>query len=108
MTDRIQDPVRFIDERTSSAPLLQKALRYVFPEHWSFLLGEIALYSFVTLIATGIFLACFFNADEASQVVYDGPYAPLAGRTVTKAYDSALGLSFEVPGGLLMRQTHHW
>jgi ubiquinol-cytochrome c reductase cytochrome b subunit len=108
VTPRTDDAVRFVDERLGAGKTMRKALRYVFPEHWSFLLGEIALYSFVTLIATGVFLACFFNADEASQVVYDGPYAPLAGRTVTKAYDSALGLSFEVPGGLLMRQTHHW
>jgi ubiquinol-cytochrome c reductase cytochrome b subunit len=102
------DAVAFVDERLGASPFLKKALRYVFPEHWSFLLGEIALYSFVVLVATGIFLACFFNADEASMVTYDGPYKLLAGRSVTKAYDSALGLSFDVPGGLLMRQTHHW
>jgi ubiquinol-cytochrome c reductase cytochrome b subunit len=106
--DRATDAVRFVDERVGASPFLRKALRYVFPEHWSFLLGEIALYSFVVLVATGIFLACFFDADTASTVVYDGPYGPLAGREVTKAYDSALGLSFDVPGGLLMRQTHHW
>jgi ubiquinol-cytochrome c reductase cytochrome b subunit len=67
------DAVAFVDERVGASPLLKKALRYLFPEHWSFLLGEIALYSFVVLVATGIFLACFFNADDASMVTYDGP-----------------------------------
>jgi ubiquinol-cytochrome c reductase cytochrome b subunit len=102
------DAVEFVDERLGAAPALRRALRYVFPEQWSFLLGEIALYSFVVLLGTGVFLACFFSPDVSSRVTYDGPYAPLAGTQVTKAYDSTLGLSFEVPGGLLMRQVHHW
>jgi ubiquinol-cytochrome c reductase cytochrome b subunit len=102
------DAVRFVDERVGASPALRKALRYVFPEQWSFLLGEIALYSFVVLLGSGIFLACFFSPDVSARVTYDGPYAPLTGTEVTKAYDSVLGLSFEVPGGLLMRQVHHW
>jgi ubiquinol-cytochrome c reductase cytochrome b subunit len=104
----VPDAVRFVDERVGAARVMRKALRYVFPEHWSFLLGEIALYSFVVLVGSGIFLACFFNPDDASHVVYSGSYAPLQGATVTKAYDSAMALSLDVPGGLLMRQTHHW
>ena len=35
------------------APLLRAALRYVFPDNWSFLLGEVALYAFIVLVATG-------------------------------------------------------
>ncbi len=32
----------------------------------------------------------------------------MRGVEVSLAYDSALRLSFEVNGSLLMRQTHHW
>jgi quinol---cytochrome-c reductase cytochrome b subunit len=96
-----------IDRRTGAAGPLQKALRYVFPDHWSFLLGEIALYSFLVLVATGIFLALFFD-PSTSHTVYAGNYAPLHGTEMSNAYRSALDLSFDVPAGLLMRQTHHW
>jgi ubiquinol-cytochrome c reductase cytochrome b subunit len=99
--------LRFIDERTGSNVLLRKALRYVFPDHWSFMLGELALYAFVVLVGTGIFLALFYDPSDATTI-YDGPYALLHGREVTNAYNSSLNLSFQVPAGLLMRQTHHW
>ena len=79
----------------------------MFPDHWSFLLGEIALYSFIVLVLTGTFLALFFN-PSTGQIVYHGAYAPLAGQQVSAAYSSTLALSFTVKGGLLMRQTHHW
>ncbi|HEY4279656.1 MAG TPA: cytochrome b [Conexibacter sp.] len=82
-------------------------MRYVFPEHWSFLLGEIALYAFVVLIATGTYLALFFESSTA-ETTYVGPYAPLQGQTVSVAYNSVLRLSIDNPVGLLMRQTHHW
>jgi ubiquinol-cytochrome c reductase cytochrome b subunit len=101
------DPVAFVDERLGAARPLRKALRYVFPEHWSFLLGEMALYAFVVLVATGVFLALFFEPSTA-QTTWHGPYAPLDGTQVSRAYASALDLSLTVPGGLLMRQTHHW
>ena len=101
------DPVAFVDERLGAARPLRKALRYVFPEHWSFLLGEMALYAFVVLLASGVFLALFFEPSTA-QTAWHGPYAPLDGEQVSRAYGSALDLSFTVPGGLLMRQTHHW
>jgi ubiquinol-cytochrome c reductase cytochrome b subunit len=101
------DPVAFLDERLGAARPLRKALRYVFPEHWSFLLGEMALYAFVVLIATGVFLALFFDPSTA-QTTWHGPYAPLDGVRMSRAFGSALDLSFTVPGGLLMRQTHHW
>ena len=61
MSGPVADPVRFVDERTSAAPLLRKTLRYLFPDHWSFLLGEVALYAFLVLVATGIYLALFFD-----------------------------------------------
>jgi ubiquinol-cytochrome c reductase cytochrome b subunit len=105
--DPVRDPVRFIDERTAAAPLMRKGMRYLFPDHWSFLLGEVALYSFIVLIATGIYLALFFD-DSTAKVVYHGPYVPLDGQTMSAAYKSVVDISFSVPAGLLIRQTHHW
>jgi ubiquinol-cytochrome c reductase cytochrome b subunit len=99
--------VCYVDERTGAAPLLRKALRYVFPDHWSFLLGEVALYSFLILVATGVYLTLFFE-DSTSKSVYDGPYEPLRGQEMSGAYRSVLELSTTVKAGLLIRQTHHW
>jgi ubiquinol-cytochrome c reductase cytochrome b subunit len=82
-------------------------LRKAFPDHWSFLLGELALYSFVMLVLTGVYLTLFFH-PSMTQVVYDGAYRPLRGVPVSEAYASTLGISFEVRGGLLVRQIHHW
>src|SRR5436309_9985414 len=99
--------VRFVDQRSGGAPFLRKTLRYVFPDHWSFLLGEVALYCFILLVATGVYLTLFFD-DSRSQVVYHGSYTPLRGDSMSRAYESVLHLSFDVKAGLLMRQTHHW
>jgi len=99
--------VRAVDERTGAAPIVRKSLRYVFPDHWSFLLGEIALYAFLVLVGTGVYLALFFDPSTA-KMVYDGSYEPLRGLEVTQAYRSVVDLSFEVKAGLLIRQTHHW
>src|SRR5947209_5161623 len=99
--------VRYLDDRSGTAPFLRKALRYVFPDHGSFLLGEVALYAFVVLVATGIYLTLFFDPSTATTV-YSGPYAPLRGVEMTHAYRSVVDLSFNVKAGLLMRQTHHW
>jgi ubiquinol-cytochrome c reductase cytochrome b subunit len=99
--------VRFVDQRAGAAPFVRKALRYVFPDHWSFLLGEVALYCFILLVATGVYLTLFFE-DSRSQTVYHGSYKPLQGETMSHAYESVLHLSFDVKAGLLMRQTHHW
>jgi ubiquinol-cytochrome c reductase cytochrome b subunit len=103
----IRRTVRFLDERAGAAPLIRKALRYAFPDHWSFLLGEVALYSFVVLVLTGIYLTLFFEPSLA-QVTYHGDYLPLHGRTMSEAYRSTLDLSLRVKAGLLIRQTHHW
>ena len=107
MTDPVQDPVRFIDERTAGAVLLRRGLRYLFPDHWSFLLGEVALYSFIVLIGTGIYLALFFDPSTA-KTVYHGPYTPLDGQTMSAAFKSVVDISFAYKAGLLIRQTHHW
>ncbi len=99
--------VRFVDTRTGQAPLLKKLLRYLFPDHWSFLLGEIALYCFVVLVGTGVYLTLFFD-PSTRDVVYQGSYAPLRGQHVSEAYRSVLDISFRYKAGLLIRQTHHW
>jgi ubiquinol-cytochrome c reductase cytochrome b subunit len=99
--------VGFVDTRTASTPIVRKTLRYLFPDHWSFLLGEVALYAFMVLVATGIYLTFFF-VDSTTQVVYHGPYAPLRGQHVSEAYQSVVNLSLSTKAGLLIRQTHHW
>jgi ubiquinol-cytochrome c reductase cytochrome b subunit len=103
----IRTAVRFVDQRTGTAPFLRKSLRYLFPDHWSFLLGEVALYAFIVLLATGIYLTFFF-VDSTHEVVYLGPYEPLHGQHMSEAYRSVLDLSLSVKSGLLIRQTHHW
>ncbi len=98
---------RWLDTRLGLAKPVREALKHVFPDHWSFLLGEIALYSFVMLVATGAFLALFFNGS-AAEVIYHGPYHALDGVRMSAAYKSMLDISFNVPAGLLIRQMHHW
>jgi ubiquinol-cytochrome c reductase cytochrome b subunit len=96
-----------LDERFGVAKGGRVFLDKIFPDHWSFMLGEIALYSFVVLIATGIFLSLYF-VPSASDVIYHGAYAPLRGQRVSEAFQSTMNISFSVRGGLLIRQMHHW
>ncbi len=96
-----------LDDRFHAAKGVRTFMRKVFPDHWTFLLGEIALYSFIILILTGIFLTLFFQ-PSMTQVVYHGSYTKLDGVRMSQAYESTLNLSFDVRGGLLMRQIHHW
>jgi ubiquinol-cytochrome c reductase cytochrome b subunit len=103
----IRRAVQALDSRSGAAPFLRKALRYVFPDHWSFLLGEVALYAFIVLVGTGIYLTLFFEPSLA-KTTYDGAYAPLRGLEMSHAYRSAIDISFQVKAGLLIRQTHHW
>ncbi|SDR86226.1 menaquinol-cytochrome c reductase cytochrome b subunit precursor [Nocardioides scoriae] len=95
------------DDRLGLAGLAKKNLRKVFPDHWSFMLGEIALWSFIVLLLTGVFLTLWYRPSMA-EVVYDGSYSPLRGLEMSEAYASALHISFDIRGGLLMRQVHHW
>ena len=97
----------YIDERTSISGLVKELGRKIFPDHWSFLLGEVALYSFVIILLSGTFLTFFFSASMA-PVVYDGSYVPLKGVEMSAAMSSSLNISFDIRGGLLMRQVHHW
>jgi ubiquinol-cytochrome c reductase cytochrome b subunit len=103
----VRRAVDALDERLDATSFIQRNLRKVFPDHWSFMLGEIALYSFVLLILTGTFLAFFYVASP-NLVTYRGPYEALRGTSVSQAYNSVLRISFEVRAGLVMRQTHHW
>jgi ubiquinol-cytochrome c reductase cytochrome b subunit len=98
---------RGIDERFGAARFTKSALRKVFPDHWSFLLGEMALYSFIVLLLTGTFLTLFFR-PSMTEVVYHGSYLHLQGVKMSEAYESTLNISFDVRGGLLIRQIHHW
>jgi ubiquinol-cytochrome c reductase cytochrome b subunit len=97
----------WLDDRFHGAKGTRVLMRKVFPDHWSFMLGEIALWSFVILLLTGTYLALFFVPSQA-DVVYQGSYTKLDGITMSQAYESTLRISFDIRGGLLMRQIHHW
>ncbi|MER6304741.1 cytochrome bc complex cytochrome b subunit [Streptomyces sp. NPDC001657] len=96
-----------LDRRAPVSELAKELLRKAFPDHWSFLLGEIALYSLVVLVLTGSYLTLYFE-PSMSQSTYHGAFHPLDGLVVTDAYASTLDISFDVRGGLLIRQMHHW
>lgn len=98
---------RWIDDRVGGAGLVKFFARKIFPDHWSFMFGEVALYSFVILLISGTFLTMFF-VPSMDEVIYDGVYEPLQGLHVSKAFESTPHISFEVRGGLLFRQIHHW
>lgn len=104
---RFERGLRWTDQRLGGAPMYKWLLTYVFPDHWSFLLGEIALYTFMVLIPTGIFLTVFYIPSQ-SQVIYHGSYALLENQQMSEAYRSVLDITFNVPAGLLIRQVHHW
>ena len=96
-----------IDTRYHPSAAVRRQLNKVFPTHWSFLLGEIALYSFIVLLITGVYLTLFFD-PSMTEVTYNGVYQPLRGVAMSRAYETALDISFEVRGGLFVRQIHHW
>jgi ubiquinol-cytochrome c reductase cytochrome b subunit len=95
------------DARLGTRGLAKATARRVFPDHWSFLLGEICLYSFLVLVLTGVYLTFYFH-PSSTPVRYEGSYVPLRGQWVSDAFDSTLHMSFDVRGGLLIRQAHHW
>ena len=97
----------WLDDRLGLATAMRKNLRKVFPDHWSFMLGEIALWSFVVLLMTGVFLTLWF-VPSMSESTYQGTYTQLRGVPMSDAYASTLHISFDVRGGLLVRQMHHW
>lgn len=97
----------YIDERTSISGLVKEVGRKIFPDHWSFMLGEVALYSFIVILLSGTFLTFFFEPSMV-PVIYEGSWVPLKGIEMSAAMQSSLNISFEIRGGLLMRQVHHW
>src|ERR1700760_4999591 len=106
-TKALDSTGNWLDERLHGARGLRVFFKKVFPDHWTFLLGEIALYSFIILLLTGTFLTLFFQ-PSMTDVIYHGSYTRLDGVRMSQAYASTLNISFDVRGGLLMRQIHHW
>ncbi|MCF8589328.1 cytochrome bc complex cytochrome b subunit [Gordonia sp. HY285] len=107
VADRLATQAEEVDSRYHLAAGMRRQINKVFPTHWSFLLGEVALYSFIILLLSGTYLTLFFDPSMA-HVQYDGAYQPLNGVTMSRAYETTLNLSFEVRGGLFVRQIHHW
>ena len=97
----------YLDERTSLSGLVKELGRKIFPDHWSFMLGEIALWSFVVVLLSGTFLTFFFEASMV-ETHYYGAYEPMRGIAMSAALESSLNISFDIRGGLLVRQMHHW
>ena len=105
--ERLAKQADAVDSRYHPSGALRRQLNKVFPTHWSFLLGEVAMYSFIVLLLTGVYLTLFFDPSMA-EVTYNGVYQPLRGIEMSRAYETALNISFEVRGGLFVRQVHHW
>ncbi|WGW13501.1 ubiquinol-cytochrome c reductase cytochrome b subunit [Saxibacter everestensis] len=106
-TTKIGQLANFAETRVGASKMVREFGRKIFPQHWSFMLGEVALYSFIVLLLTGTFLTFFF-LPAMGETHYEGPYAPLRGIEMSEAYASTLEISMEIRGGLLMRQMHHW
>ena len=97
----------FAESRVGASKLVREFGRKIFPSHWSFMLGEVALYSFVIVVLSGTFLTFFFH-PAMGELHYEGPWVPLRGVEISQAYNSTLEISFEIRGGLFIRQMHHW
>ncbi|MEV7520829.1 ubiquinol-cytochrome c reductase cytochrome b subunit [Streptomyces sp. NPDC091371] len=102
--ERVAD---YFDGRLGIYSLAKSNMRKIFPDHWSFMLGEICLYTFIIIILTGVYLTLFFH-PSMNEVVYHGSYVPMQGVLMSEAFASTLDISFDVRGGLLIRQIHHW
>ena len=107
MSNKLGNIGNNLDSRLPAAGVVRTQINKVFPTHWSFMLGEVALYSFIISLLTGVYLALFFD-PSITKVIYDGAYTPLNGVEMSRAYATALDISFEVRGGLFVRQMHHW
>ena len=83
---------RWLDQRVGGAKVVRKVFDKFFPDHWSFLLGEAALYCFIILIVTGVFLT-FFYQSSPDLTTYTGSFSPLHDVPMSRAYESAIRLS---------------
>ena len=99
--------VEWVNRRVGGTSFTRRTLNKIFPDHWSFMLGEVALYCFLVLVATGTYLSFLFHPGT-QDVTYHGRYSPLVGVHMSQAYESTIKLSFDERAGLLMRQVHHW
>src|SRR3989337_733949 len=104
---RLRGALDEVDQRYRPAAGLRRQFNKVFPTHWSFMLGEVALYSFIVLLLSGTYLALFFD-PSMEEVVYNGAFVNLQGIHMSRAFESTLEISFDVRGGLFIRQVHHW
>ncbi len=95
--------------RTSpgTRPRVRELLRPDPGDRWAAAFGRIAGYSFAVAVVTGILLLPFFR-PSMDTLAYHGSYAKLDGAPVSQAYQSVLAISFDLRGGLLTRQVHHW
>jgi len=107
LKDKVAEGLDELDQRFHPAAGMRKQFNKVFPTHWSFMLGEIALYSFIVLLLSGTYLGLFFD-PSMQEVTYNGVFDNLRGLSMSRAYESALQISFDVRGGLFVRQVHHW
>ena len=98
----------FVDERLGAARGVRFLMDYVFPDHWSFLLGEIALYSFVVLVAHRHVPGAVLRPEHHARPSTTAATSALQGQSVSAAYARRCTSPSTCPGGLLMRQTHHW
>ncbi|WP_104119211.1 ubiquinol-cytochrome c reductase cytochrome b subunit [Arthrobacter sp. B1805] len=104
---RVGKVTDYVDSRVGGSGIVKEFGRKIFPDHWTFMFGEVALYTFVILLITGTFLTFFYDPSMA-ETHYNGSYLPLRGVEMSVAYASSLDISFDVRGGLFMRQLHHW
>ena len=104
VTDRL---ATWMDERTRARAVFAHLRGRVTPERWTGLLWQVVVHSFVVVAITGVFLMFFYD-PSSTPVVYDGSYQPLQGVEMSRALESTLQLSFDVRGGLLVRQLHNW
>ena len=106
-TTAVGKAANFAETRVGASKMVREFGRKIFPSHWSFMLGEVALYTFIILVLTGTFLTFWFK-PAMGHAIYEGPYIPLQGVEMSEAYESTLAISFEIRGGLFIRQMHHW
>lgn len=89
----------WFDERLELNRFKAKFLVKTFPTHPTFLLGELALYCFVTLVVTGVFLGLLYEPSTTMVSLF--------GSMVPSAYASVVKIDL-LPLGTIIRRIHHW